>query len=92
MSQELAPMSDAERWARGEATAAILADIFDAVRVLDADVMHKGTRRKPKQPKPYPRPWAKEKGSVHIGKDPLPIGEFEKWWTAEPTEGGGANG
>ena len=92
MSRELIPATDTERWASGEATAAILADIFDAIRAFDSDVMHKGTRRRPKQIQPDPRPWAKEKGSMHIGKDPLPISEFEKWWNTTPTEGGGANG
>lgn len=82
LSQELAPPSDSERWARGEATAAILADIFDAVRALDADVMARGTRRRPRQPKPYPRPWAKGQGERRIGKDPKPIADFDKWWDA----------
>lgn len=86
-SQSVQPWTDAERWQRGEATAAILADIFDAVRALDADVMHKGTKRRPRQPKPYPRPWATDKGGVSVGKDPIPVSEFEAWW-ATPSKGG----
>lgn len=92
LSRELQPLTDTERWLGGEATAAILADIFDAIRALDVDVMHKGTRRKPKQPKPYPRPWAKSKGSMHIGRDPILIKDFEAWWNTPRTEGGAENG
>lgn len=91
LSKELVPRTDTERWLDGEATAAILADIFDAIRALDADVMHKGTRRKPKPPRPYPRPWDKSKGAVHLGKDPIPIKDFEAWWNA-PREGGPNHG
>jgi hypothetical protein len=52
------------------------------VRALDADVMARGTRRRPRQPKPYPRPWAKGQGERRIGKDPIPIADFDKWWDA----------
>lgn len=86
LSQEMRPLDDTERWMRGEGTAAILADIFDAIRVLDVEVMAKGSRRKPRQPKPYPRPWAKGKGEKHIGSDPIPIAQFDSWWDSKEVE------
>ena len=77
---ELAPITDAERWTRGDATASLLADLIDLVAVLRAEVAVKGTEHRAKRPKPYPRPGRKPKGTRHLGKDPIPVAEFEDWW------------
>lgn len=57
---------------------AILADISDE---LMAFMYAYSTRNggKPKRPRPYPRPWADD-GSQRIGKDPIPISEFNNWY------------
>lgn len=82
LKTELVPVSAAERWTRGDATASLLADLFDLVAAFRAEQAVKGTEHKPKRPKPYPRPGMKPKGTRHIGKDPIPIDRFEDWWNA----------
>lgn len=81
LSRELVPRTDTESWADGEATAAILADIFDLLAMMRAESAVKGTKHAPRKAKPYPRPWAKAKGERHVGSDPIPISEFESWWS-----------
>ena len=78
-SREIQPPSEAELWAEGNATAALLADLIDAVNSVGASLMAKGSGRKPRAVKPYPRPW-ETKGTQHIGKDPIPVSEFDAWW------------
>ena len=74
-------MTDVERWNDGCANAAILADLFDLVNQMRAEVAVKGTDHKPRRQRPYPRPGAKPKGVQHVGKDPIPVSEFESWWS-----------
>ena len=52
---------------------AILADIYDAITSFAFMFAKKG-----KKPKPYPRPGAQ--GSERIGKDPIPIKDFNDWY------------
>lgn len=47
-------------WATRTKTNAILADIFDMLAVINANLCGIGSGKKPKQPKPYPRPGKKE--------------------------------
>jgi len=72
-SGRLAPLYD------GSWQAAALADLFDAVAILDAHVTaaYGGRRRRPK---PYPRPWAKAPRVRHVGSKPIPVRDFESWW------------
>lgn len=77
------PTTDEERWAEGMATAAILADIFDALNQLNANMCAKGSGHRPRTPKPYPRPWRKGMGERIVGKDPIPVSDFETWWESE---------
>lgn len=81
LKTELVPMTDVERWNDGCANAAILADLFDLVNQMRAEVAVNGTDHKPRRPRPYPRPGAKPKGVQHVGKDPIPVSEFESWWS-----------
>ena len=84
LSRELVPKSDAERWADGAATAAILADMYDLLNQLNNNLAARGSGHRARAVKPYPRPWATpQKGSKRIGRDPIPISEFEKWWNGE---------
>ena len=78
-SREVRPTTDEEMWANGNVTAALLADIYDAIHQLNNNVMAKGSGRSPRAVKPYKRPWAKA-NERHVGKDPIPISEFEDWW------------
>ena len=81
LSQEVRPLSEDERWARGDYTAAILADLFDIVAHGFAAVMAKGTGRSPRRVKPYPRPWTKPR-TRHVGRGAIPIKDFERWWNS----------
>lgn len=81
LSRELVPRTDTEAWVDGDATAVILADIFDLLSALRSEHAVKGTGRSPRKPKPYPRPWAQQKGERHVGSDPIPISDFESWWS-----------
>ena len=56
---------------------AILADIYDAITAF-AYTYAKVHDGKGNRPKPYPRPGA-DKGE-RIGKDPIPIKDFNKWY------------
>lgn len=40
-----------------------------------------GRKNAPK-PKPIERPWLKPK-STHLGKDPIPVQDFNDWWDAQ---------
>lgn len=81
LSRELVPVTDAERWTRGDATASLLADIYDLMALFRAEQAVKGTDHKPRRQRPYPRPGAKPKGVRHVGKDPIPVSKFESWWS-----------
>ena len=87
LSREIVPLTDAERWTNGDATASILADLFDLVAQLRAEMAVKGSGKKPKHMKPYPRPGVTPKGTRHMGKDPIPVSEFEDWWESKKRQG-----
>lgn len=80
LSREMNPTTDDERWAQGHATAAILADMYDLLNQLNTNLASRGSGHRPARVKPYPRPWAKSKGERRIGRDPIPIADFEAWW------------
>ena len=62
--------------------AAILADIFDAIRGLEYTFvlahLKKGAAPPP-EPRKYPRPGVDD-GVQRIGKDAIPISDFEEWY------------
>lgn len=75
----------AEWFAEGK-TRAMLADIYDAISGLMFMFAKANTpknKKKPKQPKPYPRPWIKDTDKYSIGRDPIPIKDFDSWWDGE---------
>jgi len=79
LSREL----DAERhlWATTTKTNGILADIFDMLAQINANLVAIGERKPSKQPAPYPRPGVEEKREnvKHYGKGALPRGQFRAW-------------
>ena len=79
LSRELVPRTDLERWADGEMTATIMADIFDAIAQGFASITAAIARRSAKRIKPYPRPWLKPK-VTHVGSGAIPVSDFERWW------------
>ena len=68
----------------------LLALIADELAVANWMAICRGQKKSkwPKQPEPIPRPGVKKVDEgKHIGSDPIPISEFEKWYY-----GGDANG
>ena len=62
--------------------AAILADIFDAIRAFEYTYVTSHLKKgaaPPPPPKRYPRPGVDE-GVQRIGKGAIPIAEFEEWY------------
>ena len=57
---------------------AILADLFDLINGFYYSFT-KAYGGKGKKPTPYERPWVSD-GAQHIGSDPIPISEFNKWY------------
>jgi len=57
---------DIFQWSSTAKTNALLADIYDMLAAINANLCAKGSGRKPKRPKPYPRPGG-NKQQKHIG-------------------------
>lgn len=58
---------------------AMLADVFDALTAF-AYMFAKAHGGKGQKPKPYPRPFESKDDGQRLGKDPIPISEFDKWY------------
>ena len=58
--------------------AALLADIFDAVRAFNHSFAAKGSRR----PEPHRRPWTGEKTETY-GSDAIPASGFDEWYNSK---------
>lgn len=84
MSPELGDMGP---WLDGTVVAPLLADLIDCVNYLrwesaSANVPKGKTR--PRRPKPVKRPCGMGgEGEKRIGRDPIPIGEFDTWWDSK---------
>lgn len=77
--QELHPEYSA--WTTRVKTNAILADIYDNLANINANLIAIGSGRPARKPKEYPRPTNKDdKDTRHIGKGALPPDELEKWF------------
>ena len=77
-------------WASRAKTNAILADIFDMLAMINANLVAVGSRKKAKAPQPYPRPGAKEpEGTKHYGRQPLPVTELREWLEKKRSERNG---
>ena len=70
-------------WSGTMKTNAILADIFDVLTSINANLVAIGSGKHAKKPKPYPRPWKTAPDEEkHFGKDALPPEELREWYTA----------
>lgn len=68
-------------WATTAKTNAILADIFDILANINANLVAIGSGKPAKRVKPYPRPTVKKpENERHYGRDPLPPDELRKWF------------
>jgi hypothetical protein len=80
LMREMHPESAA--WVTTTKTNAILADIYDILAAINANLVAVGSRKAAKAPRPYPRPSTGKNGENerHIGSGALPPDELEKWF------------
>lgn len=71
-------LKDGMEWSSSFKTAALLADLYDLVAVLNVNVAHMNSKKRPKKPKPYPRPW-RSAGRV-VGRAAIKVRDFWAWW------------
>ena len=65
----------------------ILADIFDVLAQINANLIAIGSHKSAKQPKPYPRPVQKDPENVrHFGRGALPPDELRAWFEKKREE------
>ena len=78
---------EVDTWGTTIKTNMILADIWDVLAMINANLVAVGTKKKTKAPKPYPRPWEKDPDrEQHIGSDGLPPDELRKWFEQKRKE------
>ena len=66
-------------WGTVLKTNIILADIFDVLSQINANLCGGFTRKKPQKIKPYPRPWAKNEKRKIGGKGAIPKDQIRDW-------------
>ena len=69
---------DLARWCGQAKTNAILADIYDMLAMINANLCAMNSGKRAKKPKAYKRPG--DKGEQRIGKNALPPDELRKWF------------
>lgn len=74
LMRELNP--DLYGWVQPAKTNALLADIYDILNAINANLCAKGTGKRAKRPKPYPRP-VQSKTESHIGT-PMSVEELHR--------------
>lgn len=71
---------DVAAWSNTLKTNVILADIFDILAMINANLIAIGTRKAARSPKKYPRPFQKDPESErHFGRGALPVDELHEW-------------
>lgn len=76
-----------ETWGTTLKTNMILADIWDVLAMINANIVAVGTHKPAKNPKPYPREWRKDpEHEQHIGSGGLPPDELRKWFEEKRKE------
>lgn len=79
--------SDIAEWGTTVKTNKILADIWDVLAMINANLIAVGTRKPAKAPKRYPRPGQKDpEAEQHIGSGALPPDELRKWFEEKRKE------
>ena len=79
-------------WTNTAKTNAILADIYDILAAINANIMSIGSGKPARKPKPYPRPVKHEHDDEkRIGSGGLPPDELRKWFERKRAELNGRN-
>ena len=80
--RELRPeLNEMAPWLDGSMVAPLLADLIDCLNMQRWERAVAASGKKPRKPKRVTRPWdGGGKGERVIGRDPIPVSEFEAWW------------
>ena len=90
LMRELHPKES--EWATRTKTNAILADIYDILSLINANIVAGFSHRQVKQPKPYPRPVKKKtENERHFGRGALPPDKLRKWFEEKRKENAGSS-
>ena len=90
LMQKLNP--EVSAWSETLKTNAILADIFDMLAIINANLMAIGSGKRAKRPKPYSRPVQHDpENEQHWGRDALPVEELHAWIEDKRTEHAGSS-
>ena len=76
LTKEIQP--DVYEWSTRLKTNVILADIFDVLAMINANLVALGSHSRAKTPKPYPRP--KQDDDSRYGGDAMPISELRDFF------------
>lgn len=83
--RELSPEDG--RWATRSKTNAILADIFDMLAIINANLVAMGSHKRAKRPEPYKRPGDKEEQNIKkYGKGAVTVPELEAFFEKKRKE------
>lgn len=83
---------DHAAWATTTKTNAILADIFDMLAQLNANLVALGSGKPAKKPKPYKRPTKKQpENERHFGRGALPPNELRAWFEEKRKQNAGSS-
>lgn len=66
-------------WAKRLKTNMILADIYDMLAIINANIVGAASQQRARNPRPYPRPGNANKDTKRIGSEGLPPDELEAW-------------
>lgn len=70
---------DIAEWSTTLRTNMILADLFDMLSMIYAQLRVIASHKRGQPPKPYKRPWEKKKNIQHYGSGALPANEMREW-------------
>ena len=85
---ELSKESDpgaAERaaWMDGSLLAPLLAALIDSTNFGRWEYAASVSKRKPRKPRQVRTPWGGGRSGRRLGSDPVPVGDFESWWSGK---------
>lgn len=80
--QALHPDDEMPAWCTRAKTNSILADLTDEMSAFRREAAAKGSGKRPKRAKRYPRPNAKKQDGRKIGSGAVKIRDFDTWWNA----------
>ena len=87
--RELRPeLDEMAPWLDGSMVAPLLADLIDCLNMQRWERVVAASGKRPRRPKRVTRPWEGDsKGVRVIGRDPIPVSEFESWWESAGRRG-----